>query len=272
MWPAPCAILCKALADGIGTGKKVEQAAAPLAGPAGCGAGWRAPQTDETAEEGARFLAPRQKPHAPVQPAARNSFSPNMNTPKNLILTCLFLVSGLALCPGALEQETVAAQLTDGTMVKGEVVSWDEANLSIKSALGTLVINKEKLAPKTLEELKRWAARNQFDPQSAKREELVAKIQELDAVVASLRKDNAALREQLSGGSGSDSAEAAGAAIGQQGAPSQASGATSAAKSVKVFWISKSGKRHNENCKYFKTGSGREGRANQGQACKICGG
>lgn len=195
-----------------------------------------------------------------------------MNTPKNLALTCFFLVSNLALCPPVLAEEAVAAQLTDGTLVKGEVVSWDDANLSLKSALGTLIISKEKLAPKTLEELKKWAARNKFDPQSAKREELVAKIQELDAAVASLRKDNAALREQLSGSEGAGSGEGAGEGISQHGSPSQVLGAASAAKSGKLYWISKSGKRHNENCRYFKTGGGREGKANEGQPCKICGG
>lgn len=195
-----------------------------------------------------------------------------MNTRKKLVFICLFLVSSVALCPRALAQEALAAQLTDGTIVKGEVVSWDDANLSIRSALGTLIISKDKLAPKTLEELKRWAARNKFDPQSAKREELVAKIQELEAAVASLRKDNAALREQLSGDGGSVSVEGAGVGIGQHASPGQTSAAVPAAKSGKLYWISKSGKRHNDNCRYFKTGGGREGKENQGQPCKICGG
>jgi septal ring factor EnvC (AmiA/AmiB activator) len=195
-----------------------------------------------------------------------------MNTSRKLASTCVFLAYTLAFCPLSQAQEALAAQLADGTLVKGEVVSWDEVNLSIKSALGTLIIAKDKLTPKTLEELKRWAARNKFDPQSAKREELMAKIQELDAAMASLRKDNAALRAQLAGDGGSSSAESSGEETDQKGSLGPVPGTATPAKSGKLYWVSKTGKRHNENCKYFKTGSGREGRENQGQACKICGG
>ena len=39
-----------------------------------------------------------------------------------------------------------------------------------------------------------------------------------------------------------------------------------------TYWISKSGKRHNENCRYFEKSKGRSGTANEGVVCKICGG
>lgn len=38
------------------------------------------------------------------------------------------------------------------------------------------------------------------------------------------------------------------------------------------YWISKSGKRHNSKCRYYEKSKGRSGLANEGAACKICGG
>lgn len=41
---------------------------------------------------------------------------------------------------------------------------------------------------------------------------------------------------------------------------------------VNDFWISKTGKRHNKNCRYYKNCKGRSCTKNEGIACKICGG
>ena len=38
------------------------------------------------------------------------------------------------------------------------------------------------------------------------------------------------------------------------------------------YWISRTGKRHNSSCRYFKTSKGRIGNKDTGVACKICGG
>lgn len=172
----------------------------------------------------------------------------------------------LALCPAAiaqqaglapksaLAQQTITAQLTDGSVVNGEVVSWDDENLSIKSSFGTLVLGKDKLSAKTLNDLKRF----KYDPSSATREELVAKVQELEAAVASLRKDNAALRDHVPADTGA----------GKKANPAKADSNKTGGK----YWISKSGKRHNENCQYFGSGKGEEGTADQGTPCGRCGG
>ena len=38
------------------------------------------------------------------------------------------------------------------------------------------------------------------------------------------------------------------------------------------YWLSKTGKRHNSSCKWYKTCAGKECGANDGVACKMCGG
>lgn len=38
------------------------------------------------------------------------------------------------------------------------------------------------------------------------------------------------------------------------------------------YWLSKTGKRHNSSCKWFRTCAGKECGANDGVACKMCGG
>lgn len=38
------------------------------------------------------------------------------------------------------------------------------------------------------------------------------------------------------------------------------------------YWISKTGKRHNSSCRYYKNCRGRPGTKNDGIACKLCGG
>lgn len=150
----------------------------------------------------------------------------------------------------ALDPTSFSVQLTDGTLVKGEVVSWDNEDLSVRSALGTLIIHRDKLTPKTIEELSKFT----YNPEKATREQLIAKVSELEETVGSLRRDNAALRAQLGGGGAEvDKATGAGGKGGK-------------------YWISKSGKRHNENCRYYKTGTGEEGTAREGEPCKVCGG
>ena len=81
---------------------------------------------------------------------------------------------------------------------------------------------------------------------------------------ASQRRDNSTMREQvqdtgIKGGTKSESSTTA---------PTASAPNTDGKK----YWISKSGKRHNENCRYFKTGRGEEGTATDGEPCKVCGG
>lgn len=175
---------------------------------------------------------------------------------KGRVVRCIAFASGIFLAGHAVafEAPSASVQLTDGTVVKGEVVSWDNEDLSIKSSLGTLIIHKEKLTPKTIDELRKFT----YDPASSNREQLAAKVSELEETVGSLRRDNAALREQLSSGS---------APGGKDGESRTAAGERGG-----KYWIAKSGKRHNENCRYYKTGNGKEGTSREGEPCKVCGG
>lgn len=55
--------------------------------------------------------------------------------------------------------------------------------------------------------------------------------------------------------------------------PSPARVVPSKPSSAVEYWITtSSGKRHNSGCRYFQTSRGRAGEANEGTACKICGG
>lgn len=55
--------------------------------------------------------------------------------------------------------------------------------------------------------------------------------------------------------------------------PSPARLVPSKPSSAVEYWITtSSGKRHNSGCRYFQTSRGRPGEANEGTACKICGG
>jgi len=55
--------------------------------------------------------------------------------------------------------------------------------------------------------------------------------------------------------------------------PSPARVVPSKPSSAAEYWITtSSGKRHNSGCRYFQTSRGRPGSANEGTACKICGG
>lgn len=44
------------------------------------------------------------------------------------------------------------------------------------------------------------------------------------------------------------------------------------AEAIAAYWISSTGKRHNARCRYYQTSKGRSCTANEGIACKICGG
>lgn len=55
--------------------------------------------------------------------------------------------------------------------------------------------------------------------------------------------------------------------------PSPARVVPSKPSSAAEYWITtSSGKRHNSGCRYFQNSRGRPGSANEGTACKICGG
>jgi hypothetical protein len=184
----------------------------------------------------------------------------------SLFFLCLFACIGSAQSPST---KQITVDLSDGSKLNGEVISWDGNILNLKTAFGKAILKKSQIATKSLDAL---AATPATDGASA------ARIAELEATVESLRRDNAALRAQLSTAPTSAVAQPMQA---KTAAPSGAGGASGAITAPTAsdggapatgYWITGTGKRHNPNCRYFKTTKGRDGTAAEGTPCKACGG
>src|SRR5690606_4613695 len=134
----------------------------------------------------------------------------------------------------------VSIELSGGSIVNGELLSWDGKDVQVKAEFGTITFKREQLSQKSLDRL---------DLQSGDPQKLAAKILDLEATVASLRRDNAALRQQL-----------AQAPVSQ---PSSLTSSVAASRSPELtsestvlsYSRSSTGKRHNSNCRYFGSGS-----------------
>jgi len=92
----------------------------------------------------------------------------------------------------------------------------------------------------------------------------------LEKDVENLKREMHQLRRLLAGKKVSDSPVSPGIAK-QVEKPSQ-SIETESADCDTCYWCTKSGKRHNSNCKYYKTTKGRPCGPDDGVACKLCGG
>jgi len=156
----------------------------------------------------------------------------------------------------------VTLELKSGSKIKGELVSWDGQQATVKADFGEIKLSKAQLSEGALSEL----ALSSGDDSALK-----AKITELQSMVDSLRRDNAALREQLSGAASRPAAAPVAAPM-PAGAMGFASAPAAAAPAGGGYWISSTGKRHNANCRYYQTSKGRPGSPAEGTACKVCGG
>ena len=169
----------------------------------------------------------------------------------------LFLTFFLAVSIAA----PVTLELKSGSMIKGDLISWNGEQALIKAEFGEVKLSKAQLSMQALSEL----ALSSGDASALK-----AKIRELQAMVDSLRRDNTALREQVAG--------AAARPVAAPVPPAMPAGAmgfaapTAGAADAGGFWISSTGKRHNANCRYYRTSKGRPGSPGEGVGCKICGG
>jgi len=144
----------------------------------------------------------------------------------------------LALVAAVAVAAQVTLELKSGSTIKGELLNWDGEQATIKTEFGEFTLAKSQLSER--------------------------------AMVESLRRDNAALRDQLAGAVTRPAAPPV--------VPSIPSGAAGFAAPVSVapagggYWISSTGKRHNANCRYYQTSKGRPGSPGEGVACKVCGG
>ncbi len=156
----------------------------------------------------------------------------------------------------------ITLELKSGSTIKGELVSWNGEQATVKADFGEVKLSKAQLSSSALSEL----ALSSGDASALK-----AKITELQSTVDSLRRDNAALREQLAGAASRPAAPPVAAPR-----PSSAAGFSASSAAVDPagggYWISSTGKRHNANCRYYQTSKGRPGSASEGVGCKICGG
>jgi hypothetical protein len=174
----------------------------------------------------------------------------------------LRLIALLLASIGTALSAQITLELSGGSVIKGDLVSWNGQQAVVKAEFGSLTFRRDQLSQATLQRLELLSG----DPQK-----LAARIAELEATVESLRKDNAALRQQLQ----------AAAAIARPVPPPPAPAPTEAARSIAPasnvssqtglsYTISSTGKRHNSRCRYY--GSGRPAGPNEGIPCKICGG
>lgn len=156
----------------------------------------------------------------------------------------------------------ITLELQSGSTIKGELVKWDGEQAIVKAEFGEFTLSRSQLSEKALSEL---------SLSSGDASALKAKITELQAMVESLRRDNAALREQLAGAAARPVAPPVAAPM-PVGAMGFAAAPAAAASAGGGYWISSTGKRHNANCRYYQTSKGRPGSATEGTPCKTCGG
>jgi cell shape-determining protein MreC len=155
----------------------------------------------------------------------------------------------------------ITLELTGGSVIKGDLASWNGQQAVVKAEFGSMTFRRDQLSQATIQRLELLSG----DPQK-----LLARISELETTVESLRKDNAALRQQLQGTTATQSVSPA-PVISREVMP-RANAVTSSvsAPTGLSYTISSTGKRHNSRCRYY--GSGRPCGPTDGIACKICGG
>lgn len=176
---------------------------------------------------------------------------------KTLLRSALPVFVFLIFTTGKVLATPITLELSGGSNITGELIKWDGQNATIKAEFGEVVLKKEQISQKSLQNL----ALSSGDASALK-----ARIAELESTVESLRRDNAALRQQLQA-----------TASNPVTAPRQTSTAITSqpaggSATEAAYWISSTGKRHNSGCRYYRNCQGRPGTASEGVACKICGG
>ena len=154
----------------------------------------------------------------------------------------------------------ISLELSGGSVIKGDLISWNGQHSILKADFGAMTLRRDQLSQATIQRLELLSG----DPQK-----LLARISELEATVESLRKDNAALRQQLQAATAAQSPQS-GAGIGRVAMPVNSFTSSVSAPTGLSYTISSTGKRHNSRCRYY--GSGRPCGPTDGIPCKICGG
>jgi hypothetical protein len=146
-------------------------------------------------------------------------------------------------------------KLVSGEVMTGTPGAVRDGSLSLTTEYGPIRIPVDKLSPETKTKL---GIGKEVDAEG-----LRTRIRELEDLVARLREENANLRR--------GAAPAIQPAVSGAAAGASATSTPPSATDGGGYRISSSGKRHNSRCRYFNS-AGRAGSANEGVACKICGG
>ena len=173
-------------------------------------------------------------------------------------LPIIFAISIIVAIPTAAQEKTPSVstkstvKLLSGETVVGQVAGIKDDSLNLATDYGVISIPVSKITDES--------RKNLNIPDENDVAKLKNRITELEALVASLREENAALRKS-------------GLAKPSTDAPSQkkASKPSPTGEAGISYKLSKSGKRHNSRCRYFESAGDACG-PNDGQACKICGG
>jgi hypothetical protein len=170
-------------------------------------------------------------------------------------LVALWLLCLCLAIPAA--GEVVTLNLVSGDTLTGTVSGIRDGEVSLATDYGVVRVPAEKLSGESKRLLGISPAASGGEVES-----LRTRVRELEALVARLREENAAMRRG-----------AAPAGANNQAAPAapQAAPAPAAAGSATGFRLSSTGKRHNARCRYFSS-NGRACGPSEGVACKVCGG
>ncbi len=144
--------------------------------------------------------------------------------------------------------------LTDGSQIKGRVMSATASEVTMMTDFGLIRIALEKLTPESRAKI--------TDGAKPDVDALLKKIAELEARNAQLQQENEALRRQAMA--------APAPAYRPSSGTNAVSPTTQPPASGMSYTISSTGKRHNSSCRYFN--SGRACGPSDGIPCKICGG
>jgi hypothetical protein len=174
---------------------------------------------------------------------------------------CFSMLALVAVTSLAFGQTTgrVSLQTNDGTIIKGRVMAQSDDDVTVESAIGIVTLKKAQLTAESLKGL----TLSPSDELAVLRE----RIAQQEKIITALQSENQALRSAL--------ANQPNATV---PTPVTTSAVTTGASPVPPatqalnYWMSSTGKRHNSNCRYFGVGKGHPCGAQEGVACKICGG
>lgn len=183
-----------------------------------------------------------------------------MKTGFSRFLTSVVLSLGLTTVAFADVLGSTSLRTKDGRMITGRIRAESEDDITLEGPNGFVTISKAELA-----------ADSANAPTVSSSDELATlrdRVAQQEKIIAALQAENQALRATLANQpSGPGSASLTPAASVTRSSPVS----VPAAAAVQ-HWMSSTGKRHNANCRYFGSGNGHPCGAQDGVACKICGG